>query len=178
MNRSYHIRCEDCGAEWSGAVAGDADPAKGEADVFAACTECGAVAVTRVRLTVEELRRYRRDLMKTVQKVYQGYVKARSRLEEKCKVLAHRVKEGETEEALALRNVEARLKAVTQPDTSLLESRAKEVEGAIAAAPESAPPAPCEVCGAEMALYRESHRGYEIPCPRCTAGLVVRIGPM
>lgn len=174
--RTYHLRCPGCGAEWSGAGGFDADRAAGEADAFAVCGECGSVSCVRVRLTAEELSAYRRDLMKAVQKMYQGFYKARARLEEKVKALGARLSEGERECEGEMRAVETRLQAMRQPDTAHLEARVGQVEAVLARGTDAAPPPSCPTCGAAPALYRETHRGYEVPCPRCASELVVRVG--
>lgn len=172
MEQHCHIRCAQCGAEWSCSAAGGADV--GEASVLLACAECGTIAGAVAKLTADELKRYRRDLLKAVQKIHQGYFKGRSRIESRVRALAHDVAHGQTERVEALRATEARLAAIRPPDTALLEARAKEVERVEAAAPRSRPEIACEVCGAAATVYRESHRGYEIPCPRCRAKLVVK----
>ena len=175
MALSYHVSCPACGAEWPGLEASGSELPPGEAGAFATCPECFHVRSVIVRLTVEEVAKYRRELLKTVQNIYQGYTKARMRLEERRRVLAEQVRRGAREHHEIVRLLEKRLASLKPPDTAHLDARAKELAEVERAAPREAEAVPCPDCGASATIHRESYRGFEVPCPRCMTILKVEL---
>jgi predicted RNA-binding Zn-ribbon protein involved in translation (DUF1610 family) len=172
---SYHISCPACGAEWPGLEARGSELPPGEAAALASCPECFSLRSVTVRLTVEELAKYRRELLKTVQKMYQGYTKARMRLEERRRVLAEQVRHGAREHQETVRLLEKRLASLTPPDTAHLDARAKELAEIEQAAPREPEALPCPDCGTPATIHRETHRGFELPCARCMTRLRVEL---
>lgn len=176
MAFSYHVSCPACGAEWPGLEARGSELPPGEAAALASCPECFSLRSVTVRLTAEELAKYRRELLKTVQKMYQGYTKARMRLEERRRVLAEQVRLGAREHRETVRLLEKRLASLTPPDTARLDARAKELAEIERSAPQDAETVPCPDCGTSATIHRESHRGFEVPCPRCMTRLEMELG--
>jgi DNA-directed RNA polymerase subunit RPC12/RpoP len=175
LARTYRLRCPGCRAEWRGLDADESGLGPGAVRAFSVCRDCGEIAVVTVPLTASELRKYRVDIKKTVQKMYQGFVKARSRLDDRRRTLAHEVRNGAVDLIEALRRVEERLASMQEPDTAHLESRAEEIARAETDAPASAPGVACALCGAEVSVCRETHRGFDVACPRCGERLEVRL---
>ena len=175
MALGYHVSCEACGAEWPDVAAGRSDPGPAEVTAVSTCPECFKVTLVTVKLTAKEVAKYRRDVQKTVQKMYQGYLKARSRLEEKQRVLALEVREGKTDSIESLSGLEKRLAALRPPDTAYLDARAKELVATERDAPREAQRVLCPDCGAPMTVHRETHRGFEVPCPRCRTTLKMEL---
>ena len=175
MAFSYHVSCPACGAEWPGLQARGSEVPPGEASALSTCPECFDVRTVIVKLTAEEVAKYRRELLKTVQNIYQGYTKARMRLEERRRVLAEQVRLGAREHDEIVRLLERRLASLTPPNTSHLDARAKELAEIERAAPREAEAVPCPDCGTSATIHRESYRGFEVPCPRCMTRLKVEL---
>ncbi len=175
MALGYHVSCAACGAEWPDLAAGRSDPGPAEVTALSTCPECFRVTLVTVKLTAEEVAKYRRDVQKTVQKIYQGYVKARSRLDERRRVLATEVRGGKTDSIESLSWIERRLAALRPPDTAHLDARAKELEGMERDAPRDGPRVPCPDCAAPMTVHRETRHGFEVPCPRCRTTLKMEL---
>ncbi len=175
MAFSYHVSCPACGAEWPGLDVSGSELPPGEAGVLASCPECFSLRSVTVKLTAEEVGKYRRKLLKTVQKMYQGYTKARMRLEERRRVLAEQVRRGASEHDEIVRLLEKRLASLHPPDTSHLDARAKELAEIEQVAPHEPEAVPCPDCGASATIHRESYRGFEVSCPRCMTILMVEL---
>lgn len=173
MALGYHVSCAACGADWPDLATGDSGP--GEVAALSTCPECFRVTLVTVKLTAEEVVKYRRDVQKTVRKIYQGYVKARSRLDEKRRVFATEVRGGKKDSIESLSRLEERLAALRPPDTAYLDARAKELEAMERDAPRDAPSLPCPDCTAPMTVHRETHHGFEVPCPRCRTTLKMEL---
>ncbi len=171
----YHVSCPACGAGWPGLEARGSELPPGEATALASCPECFSLRSVTVKLTAEELAKYRRELLKTVRNIYQGYTKARMRLEERRRALAEQVRRGAREHQEIVRLLERRLASLKPPDTAHLDARAKELAEIERAAPREAEAVPCPDCGASATIHRESHRGFEAPCPRCMTALTVEL---
>jgi len=174
--RAYLVRCAACGSEWADLDADDAGLGPGEARALCVCVRCCKVTSAAVKVTASELSRYRRDLLKTVQKMHQAFAQARARLEDRRRVLADELQRSGTRSAAEkLAALERRLAGLRPPETSQLESRARELEAVERSAPAGESSMRCETCGSPLEIYRESHRGFELPCPRCTERLTVEL---
>jgi len=171
----YSVSCRACGAEWPDVTMQGAERPAAEAGALVTCGECFGLIGTTVRLTADEIAKYRRDIMKTVQKMYQSYTKVLVRLEERKRVLAGEIRRGNKEVIDAFVLLEKRIAGMKPPDTRHLDARAKELGELEREAP-AEPEAPaCPDCGACGTVHRETHRGFEVPCPRCRTRLVVKL---
>jgi hypothetical protein len=173
--RYYEAWCPGCGTQWPALEADDAALSAGEVIALATCEQCLTVTSVVVRQPTRELEKLRREMMKAVQKICQSHVRARTRLEEKRKALAREIHEGGTELVDILREVEQRLVSLRPPDTAHLEKRADEIKAALSSSPGRQPPANCQDCGEPQSIHRETHRGFAVPCPKCTHKLMVRL---
>ncbi len=173
--RTYRARCVTCGAEWTGAEVDEREVPAGEARAFCICRDCGRVGRASIRLTARELAEYRRALRKTVSTMVQSFIRARARLQERCRALKQRIREGDEKEIETLGWVEERLARLASPDVDHLEKRSCEVERVEANAPLKTPPALCADCGGRTDAFRETPHGYSITCPRCGGKMLTRI---
>ncbi len=171
----YGVSCPACGAEWPDVTMEGAERSAAEVGALVACQECFVLVAATVRLSAGEITKYRRNIMKTVQKMYQSYTKVLLRLEERKRVLAGEIRRGNTEVIENLQFVERRLARMKPPDTRHLDARAKELAELCARAPGEAETVPCAGCGAATTVHRETHRGFEVPCPRCRTKLEVKL---
>ena len=171
----YTVSCPACGAEWPDVTMQGAERPAAEAGALVTCGECFGLIGTTVRLTADEIAKYRRDIMKTVQKMYQSYTKVLVRLEERKRVLAGEIRRGNKEVIDAFVLLEKRIAGMKPPDTRHLDARAKELAELEREAPREPDAPACPDCGAGGIVHRETHRGFEVPCPRCRTRLVVKL---
>ncbi|MHC4250715.1 MAG: hypothetical protein ACYS9X_16430 [Planctomycetota bacterium] len=171
----YSVSCPACGAEWPEVRMQGAERPAAEVGALVACTECFGLVAATIRLTAGEIAKYRRDVMKTLQKMYQSYTKVLVRLEERKRVLAGEIRRGNTEVVETFALLEKRLAGMKPPDTRHLDARAKELAELERAAPEEPERPACPDCGAATTVHRETHRGFEVPCPRCRTKLAVKL---
>ena len=171
----YSVSCPACGAEWPDVTMQGSDRSGGETGALVACPQCFGLTATTVRLTAGEIAKYRRDITKVLQKMYQSYTKVLVRLEERKRVLAGEIRRGahEVEETYAL--LVKRLAGMKPPDTRHLDARVKELARLEQAAPAEPDLPACPDCGAGGVVHRETHRGFEASCPRCRTRLVVKL---
>jgi hypothetical protein len=175
MRLRYEVACPGCGAEWDDIEHEDAELASGEARAVATCRECFSVSAVTFRMTAGEVGRDRRDVLRTLQKMYQSFMKAKTRLETRRGLLADQARRGDERAREALRPLERRIEALRPPETGHLDWRARDLAEAERSAPERAEEHPCPRCGAGTELFRETHRGFEVPCPRCGTPLRIRL---
>ncbi len=131
-----------------------------------------------VKLTAYELARYRRAVRRTVSEMGESFLRARARLEERCRSLRQSMREGDEGAREILGAAEEKLAGVGGPDVDHLEKRYVEAERAERAerlAPRVTPAVPCPECGAETQLHRETTHGYDVTCPRCRGKVRTRV---
>ncbi len=175
MARTYRAWCVACSTEWTGTEIDDADVPAGEQRAFFTCRDCGRVGRSSVRLTAYELARYRRAVRRTVSEMVESFLRARARLEERCRSLRQDMREGDEGAREVLEATEERLAGVVAPDVDHLEKRYAEAERAERLAPRVTPAVPCPECGAETQLHRETPHGYDVRCPRCGGKVRTRV---
>ncbi len=171
----YDVSCPGCDAEWPDVTMQGAGASGGEAGALVTCIECFGLVAATVRLTSSEIAKYRRDVMKTIQKMHQSYTKVLKRLEERKRVMAADIRRGNTEVVDTFVLLEKRLAGMKPPDTSHLDARVKELARLKRAASREPDRQACPSCGAGGLVHRETRRGFEVPCPRCRAQLVVSL---
>lgn len=171
----YNVSCPACDAEWPDVTIEGAQASAAKAGALVTCNECFGVVAATVRLTADEIAKYRRDVMKTIQKMHQSYTKVLKRLEERKRVMAADIRRGNTEVVDTLVLLEKRVVGMKPPDTSLLDARVKELARLKRAAPGEPDCPACPGCGAGGLVHREALHGFEVPCPRCRAQLVVTL---
>ena len=171
----YSVSCPACGAAWPEVRMQGAERPAAEAGALVACPECFGLVAATIRLTAGEIAKYRRDIMKTLQKMYQSYTKVLMRLEERKRVLAGEIRRGNTEVVETFVLLEKRLAGMKPPDTRHLDERVKELAELEKAAPQEPDHPACPDCGAATTVHRETHRGFAVPCPRCRTKLEVKL---
>lgn len=172
------MSCPACGFEWTDLDADDSGLEPGQAKAICTCKSCGVVTSATVKISASELSRYRRDLLKTVQKMHQAFLQARTRLEDRRRNLVQKLHDaggGSTELKEQLAALEKRIANLKPPETARLEARARELEAIERSAPSADSAVRCERCGSPLDIYRETHRGFEVPCPRCSERLTVEL---
>ena len=171
----YSVSCPACGAEWPDVTMQGSEASAAKAGALVTCIECFGLVAATVHLTAGEIAKYRRDIMKTLQKMYQAYTKVLLRLEERKRVLAGEIRRGNTEVVDTFVLLEKRLAGMKPPDTSHLDARVKELAEFERAAPQEPERPVCPGCGALGVVHRETRKGLEASCPRCRTQLVVRL---
>jgi DNA-directed RNA polymerase subunit RPC12/RpoP len=96
-------------------------------------------------------------------------------LDERRRALAREIHKGNTEQVDVLREVEARIASLKPPDVAQLEERAKQLNAVVEEAPQAQTDVACPRCSASATIFREQRSGYEVPCPRCTHKLIVKL---
>ncbi len=175
MARTYRAWCAACSTEWTGTEIDDADVPAGEQRAFFTCRDCGHLGRASIKLTAHELARYRRAVRRTVSEMVESFLRARARLEERCRSLTQSMREGDDRAREGLRAAEEKLARVAGPDVDHLERRYAEAERAERRAPRVTPAVPCPECGAETQVHRETPHGYDVTCPRCGGRVHTRV---
>ena len=171
---TYDLACPRCGYKESGLLVTDIEENTERVSMLATCRRCRLVLSVEIPPRRSLLAEHREQLCKTIKHIQLARRRYLENLERRIQTLQPRLDAGQaTPQERARLNAALEARRRTPPaDVSGLQRTLALVEEALRHASDEPPH---HHCGEPLLLHRETTSGYQIDCPRCGEGLVVRL---